>query len=168
MENALTLYQLTDEYRALLDLAADPDADPESFDAALQAIEGELTEKAIAVASVARNLEAFADQIDGAVKSMQARAKSARSHAGRVRDYLLRNMEVAKISKIDSPYFQVAIRRNPPSVIIDEDADIPPDLCRVIPVRVEPDKAKIKAAIKAGEAVDGCRIEPGSNRIEIK
>lgn len=168
MENALTLYQLTDEYRALLDLAADPDADPESFDAALQAIEGELTDKAIAVASVARNLESFADQIDEAVKAMQARAKSARSHASRVRNYLLHNMEDAKISKIDSPYFQVAIRRNPPSVIIDEDADIPPDLCRVIPARVEPDKAKIKAAIKAGESVDGCRIEPGSNRVEIK
>lgn len=164
----LTLYALTDEYRVLLDMANDPDADPESFDAALQAIEGELTDKAIAVASVARNLEAFSDQIDAAVKAMQARAKSARSHAFRVRDYLLRNMEGAKISKIDSPYFQVAIRRNPPSVIIDEDADIPPDLCRVIPARVEPDKAKIKAALKSGEAVDGCRIEPGSNRIEIK
>lgn len=163
----MTLYGLTDEYLSLLDLANDPEADPESFDAALQAIAGELTEKAVSVASVAKNLEGFADQIDGATKAMQARAKTVRGNAARVRDYLLRNMQAAKIEKVESPYFSVAIRANPPAVIIEEDADIPPDLCRVIPARTEPDKSKIKAALKAGEAIDGCRLEK-SERLEIK
>lgn len=163
----MTLYGLTDEYLSILDLANDPEADPESFDAALQAIAGELTEKAISVASVARNLDIFADQIDVATKAMQARARTARGNAERVRDYLLRNMQAAGIEKVESPYFAVAIRSNPPAVIIDEDADIPPDLCRVIPARTEPDKAKIKAALKAGEMVEGCRLER-SERLEIK
>lgn len=163
----MTLYALTDEYLSLLDLANDPEADPESFDAAIRDIAGELTEKAVSVASVAKNLEGFADQIDAAVKEMQHRARTARGNAARVRDYLLRNMTAAGIKKVESPYFTVAIRLNPEAIIIDEDADIPPDLCRVIPARTEPDKAKIKAALKAGEAVDGCRLER-SERLEIK
>ena len=167
MSESMTLYALTDEYRALMDLAADPEADPESFDGALQNIQGDITDKAIAVASVARNLEAFAGQIDAAVADMTVRAQSARNRAARVRAYLLGGLESAEISKIESPYFVVSIKKNPPAVEISDDADIPPDLCRVIPATTKPDRAAIKKALQAGEAVDGCRLVQ-SKRLDIK
>lgn len=156
--NSMTLYSLTDEYRQLLDMAADPEADPESFDAALQGIHGEITEKAIAVASVARNLEALAAQIDAAVKDMTTRSRQAKARADRIKEYLLGNMQVAGIKKVESPYFVVAIKKNPESVDVDEDADIPPRFCVVIPASTRPDKTAIKNALKAGEVVDGCRL----------
>lgn len=165
--NNLTLYALADEYRALLELAADPDADPESFGAALEALGGELEQKAIAVAQVARNLEGFHAQIMDAIKAMALRADRAKQRAESIRSYLKDQMERTGISKIESPYFSVSIRKNPPRLIVSDDSDIPAEYMRVIPERREPDKVSIARALKAGTEINGCRLE-STTRLEIR
>lgn len=165
--NDLTLYQLADEYRQLLELAADPDADPESFGAALEALGGELEQKAIAVAQVVRNLEGFHAQIMDAIKAMALRADRAKQRAESIREYLKVQMETAGLSKIESPYFAIAVRKNPPRLAVAEDALIPSACLRHVPERYEPDKAAITRALKAGEDVDGCRLET-TTRLEIR
>lgn len=165
--NELTLYQLADEYRTLLDLAADPDADPESFGEALASLGGELQEKAVAVAQVARNLEAFHAQVSDAIKTMAARADRAKQRADAIRDYLKEQMEKASIHKIESPYFTITIRKNPRRLVVAEDAFIPSEYLRHVPERYEPDKIAIARALKAGYEIDGCQLET-STRLEIR
>jgi len=165
--NELTLYQLADEYRQLLELAADPDADPESFGEALEALGGELQEKAVAVAQVARNLEGFHAQIIDAIKAMALRADRAKQRAESLRAYLKAQMETAGLAKIESPYFAIAVRKNPPRLAVAEDALIPSEYLRHVPERYEPDKSAIARALKAGEEVDGCRLET-TTRLEIR
>lgn len=165
--NNLTLYQLADEYRTLQELAVDPDADPESFGAALDAMQGEITTRAVAMAQVARNLEAFEEQIEAAIEAMAQRANRAKHRATAIRSYLKERMERAGISKLDSPFFALAIRKNPPRLIVAEDALIPRDYLRVIPERLEPNKPEIAKALKAGVDMDGCRLE-ATTRLEIK
>lgn len=165
--NDLTLYQLADEYRQLLDLAADPDADADSFGEALATLGGELEQKAVAVAQVARNLEGFHAQVMDAIKTMAARADRAKQRAESIREYLKVQMEKAGISKIESPYFAIATRKNPHRLVVAEDALIPAEYLRHVPERYEPDKIAIARAIKSGEEIDGCRLET-TTRLEIR
>ena len=116
--NQLTLYQLADEYRQLMELAADPEADADSFNAALNALEGDFKSKGIAVAQVARNLEALHDQIMAAIKSMALRADAAKRRAESTRAYLRDQMTVTGITKIESPLLRLALRKSPPLATI--------------------------------------------------
>lgn len=165
--NDLTLYQLADEYRQLLDLAASEEVDEESFGAALAELQGEITTRAVSLAQVARNLEAFEEQIEAAIEAMAQRAERARKRADSIRTFLKRAMESSGIHKVESPFFTVAIKRNPPKLIVADDAFIPPRYLRVIPERLEPNKPEIAKAIKAGMEIDGCRLET-TTRLEIK
>ncbi len=165
--NNLTLYQLTDEYRQLLELAASEEADEESFGAALDAMQGEITTRAVSLAQVARNLESFEQQIEAAIEAMSKRANRAKKRAESIRAYLKERMEIASINKVDSPFFTLVIRKNPPRLIVAEDALIPRDYLRIVPERLEPNKPEITKALKAGVDVDGCRLET-TTRLEIK
>ena len=44
-----------------------------------------------------------------------------------IRDYLLNNMQACGISKIESPWFVLSVKQNPPAVVIDDEASIPAD-----------------------------------------
>lgn len=166
--SALTLYQLTGQYRELEALADSDDLPPEVIRDTLEGLTGELEAKATNVAAFTRNLEASADMIEEAAKAMQARARRLRTRAESVKAYLLYNMQAAGIRKIESPEFTLAIRTNPPAVVIREDAEIPAEyMVQPEPPPPRPDKKRIGAALKAGVQIDGCWLEQGE-RLEIK
>lgn len=161
------LYQLATEYRALADRLHDLDLPDEVIADTLESESGDLMEKGTNVAKVFRNLEAMADQIKQAEKQMADRRKALEKRAERLKTYLHTNMEKAGISKIESPWFVISIKKNPASVVVDDESEIPDDYMREIPARFEPDKAIIKSAIQEGYTVPGCHLE-STTRIEIK
>jgi hypothetical protein len=80
-------------------------------------------------------------------------------------------MQMAGISKIESPFFSLLVVNNPKSVVIDSEVDIPQEYMRTPtpppPPKPAPDKIAIKGAINAGKDVPGCRLEQ-KQRLEIK
>jgi hypothetical protein len=167
MPNNLALYQLTDEYLRLMELAADPEADEESFALALAEIQGSMQEKGIAVAQMIRNFEASASQIREAAASLTARAAKLEQSECRLRQYLKQNMEKAGIRKIESPYLIAAIKQNQPRVIVDDNAPLDGRFLRHEPESWHPDKAELRRALMTGEKIPSCRLEY-STRLEIK
>lgn len=163
----ITLYALADEFRATADQLADLDLPPEVVADTLESIALPLEQKAVSVACFVRNLEATAEQIKLAEDAMAKRRKAIQARADHVRKYLMDNMERCGISKIDSPYFNLAIRDNPESVDIDQPELIPQDYMREIPATYQPDKPLIKQAIKDGHDVPGARLVRGK-RLDIK
>lgn len=163
----MSLFEIAEEYRFLAELAADPDADDESFSEAIAAALGEFDEKVISLASVARNLEAQAAQITEAAKAMQERAKRADKRAAGIREFILAGLNAAGTKKVVCPHFIVALKKSPSSVEIDDDADIPYDLIRVVPATSAPDKFAIKKAIECGREIPGVRLIQ-KMRLEIK
>lgn len=166
--SALTLYQIAGQFRELETLTVSDDLPPDVIRDTLEGLTGDLELKATNVAYFTRNLEATADMIDEAAKAMQERAKRLRKRGESVRQYLLYNMQVAGIRKIEAPEFTLAIRTNPPAVVIREDAEIPAEyMVQPEPPPPRPDKKRIGAALKAGVQIDGCWLEQGE-RLEIK
>lgn len=164
----LTLYELTQNRAEFERLAESGELDPQTVLDTLEAIEGSIQEKAIRVAMFSRNLEATAQAVREAGKAMLERAARLEKRAASIEQYLLMNMQFSQITKIECPYFVVSIRRNPPAVVIDDEAALPAQY-RVAPEPPppRPDKKAIAAAIKAGESVPGARLVE-SDRLEIK
>ncbi|MBC7357613.1 MAG: siphovirus Gp157 family protein [Desulfacinum sp.] len=162
------LYELAADYRHALEKLADLDLPEEVVQDTLEALKGEVEVKATNVAAFIRNLEALAEQIRQAEARMAERRKAIESRAERVRQYLLANMQACGITKIESPWFAIAIRKNSPSVEIVDEAAIPPELMIAPPPPPpKPNKEAIKALLKAGQEVPGARLSQGV-RVEIR
>ena len=162
------LYVLANEYRHAADRLATLDLDETTISDTLESMVGDLQEKSIATAMAARNLESLAASIKEAEAGMAARRKAIESRVTRIREYLLTNMETAQISRIESPYFTLAIQENPPAVVIDCAVEIPEDYFKQ-PETPPPvvDKKLIAQAIKDGYTVPGAHLERGK-RLVIK
>jgi len=162
------LFVLANKYLDAARTLADLDMDPQTVADTLEGLSGDLEVKATNVAMFARNLEASAEAIKGAEAQMAARRKAIENRAANVREYLKAQMERTGITEIASPYFKLAIRKNPPSVVIDAASQIPAEFMRTPePPPPAPDKKAIGAAIKAGKEVPGAHAE-SSTRLEIK
>ncbi len=164
----MTLYQIADVYMRDLQALQDKDINDPTFLDALDRLEGELEAKATNVAMFIRNLEATAEAIKAAEADMYARRKTIEAKTERIKTYLLENMLRTGIKKIESPWFKIAVRDNPESVVVESDADIPAEYFK----QPEPpppvlDKVSLKKDMQLGVIVPGCRLER-KQRIEIK
>jgi hypothetical protein len=169
--SGLHLYELVAQHRSLEALATSEDLPPEVIKDTLDGLEGELREKAVSVAHFIRNLEVVADSIDAAIEQMMVRKLRLEKRAASLQQYLLFNMIAAGISKVESPYFTLQVKKNPPTVVIDSENLIPAKYMRTPepppPPKPAPDKKAIADAIKAGEEVPGAHTET-HERLEIR
>lgn len=166
--NALTLYQLSEQYRALERLADSDEIPPEVIRDTLDALGGELDDKAVSVAQFIRNLEEAAESIHAGAAAMHERANRLHDRATSLREYILFHMQATHKTRIDSVYFTLSIRNNPPAVIIDDERAVPAEFKMQPPVPAPRlDRAMIAAHLKAGETVPGCHIVT-RQRLEIK
>jgi len=164
----LALYQIHDKYMEAFNLLTDPDEDfsAEVAQDTLASIEGEFEEKSINVVKYSRNLEATIKAIKQAEESMAKRRKALESKVKFFESYLKENMESTGITHIDCPLFEIAIAKNPPSVSIINEEEIPKKFKHTI-TETRINKTDIKKAIKTGESVPGAALMEGT-RLTIK
>ncbi len=123
----MKLYEISDRYMAVLDAIADPETGeiiPEKA-TELEAISQDFQEKAISVSSFIRNLEADEVAIDAAMCSMQIRRDSIARRRKSLNDYLKVNMEKSGVTQIKCPWFQISMRKCPPSLEVLNERQIP-------------------------------------------
>jgi hypothetical protein len=166
--SGLTLYAITQEYRAAADRLAELDLPPECVQDTLDGLAGELETKAQSVVAVARNIEALAASIKQAEADMTARRKALEKRAAWLREYVLMNMQAAGIEKIECPQFRITVRTNPEAVDVFDADQVPAEYLRA-PEPPPPvvDKAAIKDALRFGKDVPGARLVRGQ-RLEVK
>lgn len=166
--NPIALYELSNDYRELLTLADSGDIPADVIRDTLEGLQGDIQAKAVNVAKFALSLDATADSIEAAAKAMQERANRVRKRSEQIRAYLLFNMQATNIPKIECPEFTLAVRKTPEAVQIMETAVIPPEYMVQPPApAARPDKAALKAALKAGVEIPGVYLQ-GGERLEVK
>lgn len=164
----MKLYELTSAYSQLEQLIDSPDADEQQLAKYLDECEGALQEKATNIAMVIGNLETVSEGISNAIANMSARKSVVDNRIASIKRYILTNMQAANIQKIECDLFRISRRKNPPSVVIDDEAAIPlTHLRQPEPPPPKPDKKAILADMKEGCVVDGCHLEQ-NERLEIK
>ena len=164
----MNLYQIAAEYRESADTLAALDIDPQTLADTLESISGDLTTKTQNIAFVIRNLEALAESIKQAANGMTGRAKAIEARAASLRQYVLDNMMFAGVQKIDTPYFALAVRKNPPSAKVEDERQIPPRFFEQPPTPpLALSKSALAEALKAGEIIPGAKLVQ-SRRLEIR
>lgn len=164
----LSLYNIAQEYRALVALLTDTQDDSQAIADTLEAEAYPLEIKAQNVAYAIKNLEATATAIKSAEKEMADRRKAIENRAEHLREYAKTCMEIAGVQKIECPHFALSIKKNPESVDIFEPWLVPAEFMKQAePPPPSPDKTAIKAAIKEGKEVAGAMLVQAT-RLEIK
>lgn len=116
--------------------------------------------KAVACVAYAVEENHSLDAARAMLKSMQARLEARANSLTRFEAYLADCMKSTGVLEVKHEHGLFAAKLYPArdeSVELDEGAQFPPELCSN-PKPPAPSKTKIKAAIKAGEAVAGARL----------
>ena len=154
-----TIYELTDDFLRLLEMAEDPETDPQAFEDTLEGLEYEIEIKAEGYAKVIKQLDSDAAGLDAEIKRLQAK-KSAIANA---QDRMKRTLEGAMIAtgkvKFKTDLFSFGIQKNPPSVELDEEHLELIPIEYLIPQDPKPDKKRMLAELKDGKELGFARLK---------
>lgn len=160
-------FELAVQYRQLAELLAEQHDDPQLIADTLESISEPFDEQLEDLAKMVRNIEAAEQGVQQTLASLEARQAGLQRAAERGRKLILELMQAAHRDRAATALFSLAIKKNPPFVVIDCESELPPAyLIRHAPPPPTPDKKAIAAALKAGTPVPGAHSEQGV-RLEI-
>lgn len=167
MKPVFEAFELATQYRELAELLAERQDEPQAIADTLESLSGPLDEQLENLAKMVRNIEAADAGVVQTIASLEQRHASLQRAAERGRRMILDLMRAARRERASTALFSLAVRKNPPHVVIDDPAALPGAyLHHAPPPPPMPDKKAIAAAIKAGEQVPGARSEQ-SVRLDI-
>lgn len=155
-----TLYKLTEEYLELLDLLEDDSVDQEVVNDTLEAVGGEIEVKADNCAKLIQELNGSASTLDAEIDRLKKRRDALISNAQNLKKYIESAMIATGKKKFKTDLFGFNIQKNPPSVVIDREEDIPEEYW--IAQQPKLDKAALKKWLKDNKA-DFAHLEQGES-----
>lgn len=163
----MSLYQISNEYNEILSNLYDDDGVVNETELArLEANELAMEKKAIAIASFIKNMDAERVAIDTAKKAMADREKIYKKRIDELEGYLLSNMERRGITNVKCPYFEIKLKKCPPSVDVSDASLLPAEYTRT-KTEIFPDKIKMKEEMMMGVLIPGASLKTNL-RLEIK
>ena len=151
----MTLYEMTEQAQALRDMLDAEEIDEQTFSDTLEAIGAE--DKVNSYCQIIRELDGDNAAIKAEIERLKKRIEHNTSSINRMKQALDGFMTASGKKKEKTPFFSVSYRKSQ-SVDILNEADIPQEYIKV-KTETAPDKVAIKAALKAGEAIPGCRLK---------
>lgn len=157
----MTLYELRTELMTLLEMAEDPEVDEETLRDTMEAVTGELEEKAEGYGCVIRQMEHDAAALATEIKRLQARKKSIEDNAGKLKTRLQEAMTATGQRKLKTNLFSFTVRKNAPALTVTDEDKIP-ERYWVLPEPVL-DKTALKDDLKAGQEIPGVTLTQGES-----
>ena len=151
----MTLYELTEDYMNLLELAEDPDIEEDVLRDTMEGIGGALEDKAEGYAKIIRMLEGDAAACDAESKRLRNKKQTIENNIKRMKMALQYSMQATGKTKFKTALFSFGIQKNPASVVMDEQyiENVPERFL----IRKDPEinRKAIKEAINSGEDLTG-------------
>lgn len=144
-----TLFELTGEWLDLYEMADDPDMDADVWFDTIEALEGEIEDKADGYAKVIAQLNADMDAIKAEEDRLYNRRKTIDNRIKNMKERLQAMMELTGKTKIKTTFFSFGIQKNPASVVIDDESKVPAGYW--IPQQPKLDKTSLKEWLKDHE-----------------
>jgi hypothetical protein len=150
------MYELTDKYRQLLDVAEDVDSD--LLADTLESIHDAIEVKAEATAAVIKEIEKDAAGLKVEIDRLSKRKQTYENNVKRLKQHLLNSLEKAKMPKVKGQRFTVSTRFNAPHVVITDENMIPVQFIKTVETI---DKSGLTALLKTpdGKNVKGAYLQ---------
>ena len=158
----MLLYELSEiETQILEQLESEDGIDKEIYDT-LKFTEEEIL---VSCARVYRQILSDAQACKDEEKRLSERKKRLENNAARLKELMFDGMKIADVKKIHRPEFDISIKKNPPSLQIDPNAQIPIEYYKTQDPIL--DKALLKEDVKSGLFIEGVQLVQ-VERLEIK
>jgi hypothetical protein len=155
----MRLYEINKEYEDILNDIYNEEGEINQ-DALVRLENNELAvqEKIIATACFIKNLDAERESISVAKKAMAEREARYKKRTDDLQGYLLFNMEKRGITNVKCPYFEIKLKKCPPSVDILDESALPGEYMRT-KTEILPDKVKMLSEMKMGVIIPGAGLK---------
>lgn len=154
-----TIYELTEDYLKLLEMAEDSETDPKAFADTLEGLDGEIEIKADGYAKVIKELDKDSAGLDVEIKRLQAKKATITNSI----DQMRRTLETAMVTtgkvKFKTELFSFGIQKNPPSVELDQEHLELIPIEYLIPQDPKPDKKRMLAELKEGKELGFAKLK---------
>ena len=152
-----TLYELTEDYKQLLDMMEDPDISEEAILNTLEFVDEEIEDKLDGYGRVIRTIEFNAENKKKEAERLLERAKSEKNRAESLKKRIEGAMLAMDKPKVKTLLFSYNIQNNAPSLDIETEQFIPEDYY----IKQEPklDRRCLLDAIKKGIEIQGVSIK---------
>lgn len=151
----MNLYQLTGSYLQVLEMA--DQFDEEVLNDTLHSINESIEQKAENTAKLIKSIEAEAAAIDAEVKRLNELKKVKQNKAKNIKEYLQSEMLKLEKRKIQTPLFNIRIQKNPPSLSVMDEANIPKRFYEEQAPKLK--RRELLNALKDGEELEGVEIK---------
>ena len=148
----MTLYEMTQNGKALYELLCAEEIDEQAFSDTLEAMGA--AEKLESCCQVIKELEADADKFAKEIDRLSAKKKAMTNGVERIRNNMLNFMQSIGSVKEETEHFKVSLRKST-SVEITDAESIPTEFLKV---KTEVNKTEIGKVLKAGEEVAGATL----------
>lgn len=143
------LYEIVGEFKELLEMASEENMDQKLISDTLESIEFEFEEKADGYAKVVKMLEGDVEAIDKEIKRLTEKKNTIKNNISGIKKNLENAMLATGKTKFKTLLFGYGIQKNPASVSIDDETQIPKEYW----IEQEPklDKKSLAAYLKENE-----------------
>lgn len=156
----MNIFGITGQYLELLQMAEDETLDQHMINDTLEGVDWEFEEKADAYAKVMNSLEGNVVAIDKEIERLSQHKKRISNNIKSIKYNLERAMQLTGKTKFKTELFSFGIQKNPPTVVIDNEEDIPKEY--YIPQDPKLDKTAIKKFLKDNE-VSWAHLQQGES-----
>lgn len=164
----LTLYNITNKFAELMDMAENGELTEEQYNALGEQLTLELQQKGSGIIGYTQNEEAFIEAVDFQIKRLQDLKKARQNKLEKFKQYVKENMDRLGITKMDTELGTLSIAKNPMSVEIENEEEIPKEFKQQV-ITTKIDKTAIKNHFKAtGEIIPGTRIIDDKTSLRIR
>lgn len=150
-----TLYTLTENYNNLIELLDNPEIEPEVLEQSLNEVAEQIEVKAENIAKLIKNIDGDIEAIKNEEKRLAEKKRSLEAKKLRIKEYLYGQIKLLENKKVKTPLFSIAIQKNPPSVAVESEENIPE--CYYI-IKKELSKKDLLGALKDGLEIKGVKI----------
>lgn len=164
----MRLYDLTEQYETLLDMLCDEEADEQVIRDTLEAVDGEIEDKADNYAKIIKQMQAYAEMLKAEEERLFTRRRSLENRSQGLKTMLQENLEFIGKTKFKTALFSFNVATNggkQPLTITENLGDIPGKY--LIPQPPIPDKDAIRELL-AEKEVDWAHLEPRGKSLRIR
>lgn len=168
IEKGLTLYNITNKFVEIMDKAQQGELTEEEYNQLGNELALELQKKSSSIIGYTQNEESLLEAIDVQIKRLTEFKKSKQNNLDKFKQYVKENMERLNITKLETELGILSIAKNPLSVEIENEDEIPSEFKQEV-VTIKVDKTAIKNHFKeTGEIVAGTQIIDNKTSLRIK
>ena len=164
-----TLYELTEDFLKLLELAEEPDVDEKTLADTMEGIEGEFEAKADAYAVIIKQLQNDADALGKEIERLKDRKARLENNAKYMKKRLQESMTITGNTHFNTEKFNFNVRKNggllPVIINVGVTVDDLPEDCIKVKTEKKPDMEKIRKMIDEGNVAFAHYGERGENLI---